>query len=160
GVAAHWRYKNKTYAYDAEAAAAAGGDPLERLRSLVDILEHGGDPDEFLEHAKLEMFADQVFAFTPKGLVIALPQGATPLDFAYAVHRQIGDTCVGAKINGRQRPIRTRIQNGDVVEIIRSGTPAPLPGWEDIVVTGRAKSAIRRLIRKSEQGEFVRIGRA
>jgi GTP pyrophosphokinase/guanosine-3',5'-bis(diphosphate) 3'-pyrophosphohydrolase len=160
GVAAHWRYKNTSYGYDAEAAAAAGGDPLERLRSLVDILEHGGDPDEFLEHAKLEMFADQVFAFTPKGEVIALPGGATPLDFAYAVHTQIGDTCVGAKINGRQRPLRTRIQNGDVVEIIRSGTPAPLPGWEDIAVTGRARSAIRRLIRKSEHGEFARIGRA
>jgi GTP pyrophosphokinase/guanosine-3',5'-bis(diphosphate) 3'-pyrophosphohydrolase len=160
GVAAHWRYKNTSYGYDAEAAAAAGGDPLERLRSLVDILEHGGDPDEFLEHAKLEMFADQVFAFTPKGDVIALPQGATPLDFAYAVHTQVGDTCVGAKVNGRQRPLRTRIQNGDVVEIIRSGTPAPLPGWEDIAVTGRARSAIRRLIRKSEHGEFARIGRA
>ena len=160
GVAAHWRYKQASYGYDAEAAAAAGGDPLERLRALVDILEYGGDPDEFLEHAKLEMFTDQVFAFTPKGDVIALPQGATPLDFAYAVHTQIGDTCIGARINGRHRPVRTRIQNGDVVEIIRSGAPAPLPGWEDIAVTGRARSAIRRLIRKSEHGEFVRIGRA
>jgi GTP pyrophosphokinase/guanosine-3',5'-bis(diphosphate) 3'-pyrophosphohydrolase len=106
------------------------------------------------------MFADQVFCFTPKGLVIALPQGATPLDFAYAVHTKIGDTCLGAKINGRRQPLRTRLRNGDVVEILRSGTPAPLPGWEDIVVTGRARSAIRRLIRKSETGEFARIGRA
>jgi len=160
GVAAHWRYKNQSYGYDAEAAAAAGGDPLGRLRSLVEILEHGGDPDEFLEHAKLEMFSDQVFAFTPKGKVIALPQGATPLDFAYSVHTQVGDTCVGAKINGRQRPMRTQIQNGDVVEIIRSGAPEPMPGWEDMAVTGRARSAIRRLIRKSQTGEFMRIGRA
>jgi GTP pyrophosphokinase/guanosine-3',5'-bis(diphosphate) 3'-pyrophosphohydrolase len=160
GVAAHWRYKNTSYGYDPEAAAASGVDPLERLRALVDILEAGGDPDEFLEHAKLEMFADQVFAFTPKGDVIGLPQGATPLDFAYAVHTKIGDTCVGAKINGRRQPLRTRIKNGDVVEIIRSGTPAPLPGWEDIAVTGKARSAIRRLIRKSETSEFARIGRA
>jgi GTP pyrophosphokinase/guanosine-3',5'-bis(diphosphate) 3'-pyrophosphohydrolase len=159
GVAAHWRYKNESYGYDAEAAAEAGGDPLSRLRSLVDILEHGGDPDEFLEHAKLEMFTDQVFAFTPKGDVIALPQGATPLDFAYAVHTDVGDTCVGARINGRRMPVRTRLQNGDVVEIIRSGMPSPMPGWEDIAVTGRARSAIRRLVRKSEQDEFVRIGR-
>lgn len=160
GVAAHWRYKNKSYGYDPEAAALAGGDPLGRLRSLVEILEHGGDPDEFLEHAKLEMFADQVFAFTPKGDVIALPAGATPLDFAYAVHTQVGDTCAGAKINGRQRPLRTQIKNGDVVEIIRSGAPEPLPGWEDLAVTGRARSAIRRLIRKSERSEFIKIGRA
>lgn len=160
GVAAHWRYKNQVYAYDPDAAAAAGGDPFARLRPLVEILEHGGDPEEFLEHAKLEMFSDQVFAFTPKGAVIALPQGATPLDFAYAVHTDVGDSCIGAKINGRQRPLRTALQNGDVVEIIRSGSPAPLPGWEEIAVTGRARSAIRRLIRKSQREEFGRIGRA
>lgn len=160
GVAAHWKYKDKSYSYDADAARRAGGDPLERLRGLVELLEHGATPEEFLEHAKLEMFSDQVFAFTPRGEVISLPSQATPLDFAYAVHTDIGDTCVGAKINGRQRPLRTQLANGDVVEIIRAATPAPMPGWEDLAVTGRARSAIRRLIRRSERGEFMRIGRA
>ncbi len=160
GVAAHWRYKNRSYGYDAEAARAEGVDPLARLSNLVEILENGGDPEEFLEHAKLEMFTDQVFAFTPKGRVVPLPQGATPLDFAYAVHTQIGDTCVGAKINGRTRPLRTPLENGDVVDIIRAAAPAPVPGWEEIAITGRARSAIRKLIRKSHQGEFARIGRA
>ncbi len=160
GVAAHWRYKNHHYAYDSEAAEAAGGDPFERLRPLVEILEHGGDPDEFLEHAKLEMFSDQVFAFTPKGDLIALPFGATPLDFAYAVHTRVGDTCVGAFINGRERPLRTRLENGDVVDIIRGGASALNPGWEDMVVTGRARSAIRRLIRRSEREEFIRLGKS
>lgn len=161
GVAAHWRYKDATYAYDDDAALEGGrGGPAAQLHSLVEILEHATDPEEFLENAKLEMFADQVFTFTPKGDVIALPAGATPLDFAYAVHTAVGDTCVGAKINGRQRPLRTRLDNGDVVEIIRSGVPAPPPGWEDIAVTGRARSGIRRLIRRAEREEFARVGRA
>ncbi len=160
GVAAHWCYKNNIYGYDAEAARDAGGDPLARLAPLVEILEHGGEPEEFLEHAKLEMFTDQVFAFTPKGRVVPLPQGATPLDFAYAVHTDVGATCVGARINGRARPLRTPLENGDVVEIIRSATPAPVPGWEEIAITGRARSAIRRLIRKSNREEYARIGKA
>ncbi|MCG8443972.1 MAG: RelA/SpoT family protein, partial [Caulobacterales bacterium] len=160
GVAAHWRYKDQSYGYDPEAARAAGVDPLARLRPLVEILEHGGDPDEFLEHAKLEMFSDQVFAFTPKGDVVALPLGATPVDFAYAVHTNVGDTCVGVKINGRQRPLRTQLRNGDVIEIVRSRTPAPPPDWEEIAVTGRARSAIRRLIRRARREELARVGRA
>ena len=90
GVAAHWRYKAGRYGYDPKSAREAGGDPLSRLRAFVEILEQGGDPDEFLEHAKLEMLTDQVYAFTPKGELIALPQGATPLDFAYAVHHRAG----------------------------------------------------------------------
>jgi GTP pyrophosphokinase/guanosine-3',5'-bis(diphosphate) 3'-pyrophosphohydrolase len=160
GVAAHWRYKaGGSYAYDPSAAKAAGGDPLARLRPFVEILEQGGDPDEFLEHAKLEMFADQVYAFTPKGDLIALPLGATTLDFAYAVHTELGHAALGAKVNGRERPLRTAIRNGDVVEIIRGGSRHPHPGWEDLVVTGRARAAIRRLIRESEHEEFKRIGK-
>ena len=96
GVAAHWRYKDKSYGFDPEAAQAAGGrDPLANLRQLVQVLEHGGDSDELLEHAKLEMFLDQVFVFTPKGRLVSLPRGAMPLDFAYAVHTDVGDTGVG-----------------------------------------------------------------
>ena len=159
GVAAHWRYKSGRYAYDPKSAEAAGGDPLARLRPFVEILEQGGDPDEFLEHAKLEMFVDQVYSFTPKGDLIALPSGATPLDFAFAVHTELGYTAVAAKINGRKRPLRTRLTNGDVVEIVKGGVRQPPAGWEDLVITGRARAAIRKLIRSSEEEEFSRIGR-
>ncbi len=159
GVAAHWRYKAGSYAFDPGAAAAAGGDPVERLRPLMEILNQGGDPDEFLEHAKLEMFANEVYAFTPKGDLIALPGGATPLDFAFAVHTELGHTAIGAKINGRERPLRTPLANGDVVQIVKGGERQPPAGWEDLVITGRARAAIRKLIRSSETDEFVRIGK-
>jgi GTP pyrophosphokinase/guanosine-3',5'-bis(diphosphate) 3'-pyrophosphohydrolase len=159
GVAAHWKYKGQSYGYDAESARSAGGDPLERLRPFLEILEQGGDPDEFLEHAKLEMFADQVYCFTPKGELIALPNGATPLDFAYAVHTELGHTCIGAKINGRDRPLRTRLKNGDVVYILRGGLRQPPAGWEELVITGKARAAIRRLIRTTEREEFSGIGK-
>ncbi|SDL97289.1 RelA/SpoT family protein [Maricaulis salignorans] len=159
GVAAHWRYKDSTYRYDPDAAQAAGGDPLERLRPFVEILNQGGDPDEFLEHAKLEMFADQVYCFTPGGDLIALPSGATPLDFAYAVHTELGHTTVAARVNGRERPLRTELHNGDVVQIVKGGVRQPPQGWESLAVTGKARAAIRRLIRESEREEFSRIGK-
>ncbi len=156
GVAAHWHYKDEAYAYDK--TRTGHYDPLQQVRQLVEMLEHGGDADEFLEHVKLEMFADQVFTFTPKSQLIALPQGATILDFAYAVHTKIGDTCIGALINGRERPLRTQLQNGDVVKIIRGGMAEPNPGWENMVVTGKARSALRRLTRQGESQEYQRIG--
>ena len=159
GVAAHWRYKSGHYAYDPVAAREAGGDPLERLRPFAEMLEHGGDPEEFLEHAKLEMFANEVYAFTPKGELIALPGGATPLDFAYAVHTELGHSAIGARINGTDMPLRTRLRNGDSVEIIKGGMRNPPAGWEDLVITGRARAAIRKLIRDTEMEEFVRVGR-
>jgi len=158
GVAAHWAYKNEAYAYDPESAKASGGDPLRRIRPLVEMMEQSGDADEFLEHAKLEMFTDQVFTFTPKGDLIALPRGATPLDFAYAVHTKVGDTCIGAVINGREVPLRTRLNNGDIVKIIRGGQPEAQPDWENMVATGKARSALRRLTRTGEADEFKRIG--
>lgn len=156
GVAAHWRYKNQRYGFDAE---AAGVDPREAVRSLLEIAEHGGDSEEFLEHAKLDLYTDHVFAFTPKGQLIDLPTGATPLDFAYAVHSDVGDTCVGARINGVEKPLRTQLANGDVVEIIRAEEPAPVPGWASLTKTGRAKSAQRRLERQQRHEEFVKLGR-
>lgn len=158
GVAAHWAYKDESYAYDPEKAQESGGDPLKRIRPLVEMMEQSGDADEFLEHAKLEMFADQVFTFTPKGELIALPRRATPIDFAYAVHTDVGDTCIGALINNRERPLRTRLQNGDVVKIIRGGDPEPQADWENIVVTGKARASLRRLTRDREAQEFQRIG--
>ena len=158
GVAAHWAYKDNSYAYDPEMAKASGGDPLRRIRPLVEMMEQSGNADEFLEHAKLEMFTDQVFTFTPKGDLIALPRGATPIDFAYAVHTKVGDTCIGAVINGREVQLRKRLNNGDVVKIIRGGQPEAQQGWENIVVTGKARSALRRLTREGELEEFRRIG--
>jgi guanosine-3',5'-bis(diphosphate) 3'-pyrophosphohydrolase len=159
GVAAHWRYKNEAYGFDEELAASAGLDAREATRSLLEIAEHGGDAKEFLEHAKLEMYSDHVFTFTPKGALIPLPQGASPLDFAYAVHSDIGDRSVGVKINGTERPMRTVLRNGDVVEIITSEKIAPLPGFEALAKTGRAKSAQRRLERAARREEFGKLGR-
>ena len=160
GVAAHWRYKNETYGYDPEAAAAAGAaDPLANLRQLVQVLDQGGDAEDLLEHAKLEMFLDQVFVFTPKGKLITLPSGAMPLDFAYAVHSDVGDTCLGVKINGELRPLRTVLVNGDVVEVVRGVKVQAPADWRSLTVTGRARSAIRRHIRQSEREEFLRLGK-
>ena len=160
GVAAHWRYKDASYGFDAEHQAEQGGrDPLVNLRHLVQVLEHGGDVEELVEHAKLEMFLDQVFVFTPKGKLVSLPRGAMPLDFAYAVHTSVGDTCIGVKINGELKPLRTILTNGDVVEVIRGSKPVVPPDWRSLTVTGRARSAIRRHIRQTEKEEFLRLGR-
>ncbi len=160
GVAAHWRYKGQAYGFDADAAGAGGGrDPLANLRNLVAVLDYGGDAEELVEHAKLEMFVDQVFVFTPKGQLVSLPSGAMPLDFAYAVHTDVGDTTAGVKINGELKPLRTALVNGDVVEVIRGPKPALPPEWRSLTVTGRARSAIRRHIRVTEREEFLRLGR-
>jgi len=158
GVAAHWAYKDESYAYDPDSAQASGGDPLRRIRPLIEMMEQSGDADEFLDNVKLEMFTDQVFTFTPKGDLIALPRGASPIDFAYAVHTKVGDTCIGAIVNGRDVPLRTQLENGDVVKIVRGGTAEPQPGWESIATTGRARQALRRLTREGESEEFRRIG--
>ena len=160
GVAAHWRYKDKSYGFDAEAAQEQGGrDPLINLRHLVQVLEHGGDSEDLVEHAKLEMYLDQVFVFTPKGKLISLPRGAMPLDFAYAVHTDVGDRAIGVKINGELKPLRTPLSNGDVVEVVTGPKPSHPADWRSLTVTGRARSAIRRHIRQGEKEEFVRLGR-
>lgn len=158
GVAAHWTYKNSRYGFDAEAARAVGIDAEAELTAFADMLTHGAEPEEFLEHAKLQMYRDSVFVFTPKGKLVKLPAGSTPLDFAYAVHSEIGDTTVGARINNVERPLRTALENGDVVEILRGPAPAAHANWEGLAVTGRARSAIRRLTRSAERGEFIAIG--
>jgi len=158
GVAAHWKYKNSEYGFDAEAARESGLDAEGELTEFAEMLKHGAEPEEFLEHAKLQMYRDSVFVFSPKGQLVRLPAGATPLDFAYAVHTEIGDTTVGAKINGTERPLRTVLENGDTVEILRGSKPAAQPHWESLAVTGRARSAIRRLTRSAERGEFIAIG--
>jgi GTP pyrophosphokinase len=123
-------------------------------------LEHASDPEEFLENTKMEMYYDQVFCFTPKGNLIALPKGATPVDFAYAVHSDVGHTCVGAKVNGRIVPLRVHLRNGDQVEIIRSKTQVPSASWEKFVVTGKARSEVKRFIRTQQRQEYLNLGRA
>ena len=161
GVAAHWAYKNQSYGFDKEAMEKDGGrDPLQNLRHLVQVIEHGEGGEDWVEHAKLEMYLDQVFVFTPKGALITLPRGGMPLDFAYAVHTEVGDTAVGVKVNGELKPMRTQLQNGDVVEIIRGAKKEPPADWRSLTVTGRARSAIRRHIRSGEREEFVRLGKA
>jgi len=152
GVAAHWSYK--------QGAGKTEGPQYRWLRELLDILDHASGPEEFLEHTKLEMFQDQVFAFTPKGDLIALPRGATAVDFAYAVHSEIGDTCVGVKINGRLVPLRTALGNGDQVEIVTSKAQRPSPTWERFVVTGKARARIRRFIRTQQRTQYLDLGKA
>ena len=155
GVAAHWSYRAGE-----ERASPSDGRQYRWVRELLEILDHVSDPEEFLEHTKLEMFQDQVFCFTPKGGLIALPSGATPVDFAYAVHTDVGDTCVGAKINGKINQLRTVLHNGDQVEIVRSSAGSPSPTWERFAVTGKARSRIRRFVRMKERDEYLRLGRA
>ena len=152
GVAAHWQYKQET--------DPKSGRQYRWMQELLDILEHAANPDDFLEHTKLEMFPDQVFSFTPKGEVIALPAGATAIDFAYAVHSEVGDTCVGAKINGRPMPLRTELENGDQVEIITSPAQTPSPTWENFATTGKARARIRRFIRLRQREEYINLGKS
>uniref|UniRef100_UPI00260CCDB0 RelA/SpoT family protein n=1 Tax=Brevundimonas sp. TaxID=1871086 RepID=UPI00260CCDB0 len=164
GVAAHWAYKNEAYGFDRDAMALEGGrDPLQNLRHLVQVVEsgegHEGNED-WVEHAKLEMYLDQVFVFTPKGQLITLPRGAMPLDFAYAVHTEVGETAVGVKINGELKPMRTQLTNGDVVQIVRGAKREVPADWRSLTVTGRARSAIRRTIRSTEKVEYQKLGRA
>lgn len=154
GVAAHWAYKQGD-----EKAEKVDGKQYRWLRELLDIVESAQKPEEFLDYTRLELFQDQVFCFTPKGDLIALPRGATPVDFAYAVHSKVGDKCVGAKVNGRMMPLRTQLKNGDQVEIVTSKTGKPSPAWERFVISAKARSHIRRFIRLQQRSEYVALGK-
>ncbi|MGJ8582563.1 MAG: RelA/SpoT family protein [Marinosulfonomonas sp.] len=154
GVAAHWSYRD-----GAPASNPFAADPTKWVTSLTERLESAEDHDEFLEHVKLEMYSDQVFCFTPKGDVVKLPRGATPLDYGYAIHTRIGDSCVGAKVDGIRVPLWTRLKNGQSIEIITAEGQRPQPSWIDIVVTGRAKAAIRRSLRNEDRERFIKLGR-
>jgi GTP pyrophosphokinase len=161
GIAAHWRYKDASAQATSKVIEITNSDnydPYAWARNAVEMLQQGDDASEFLEHAKMELFQDQVFCFTPKGRVIALPQGATPIDFAYALHTDIGESCVGARINGLTRPLRTPLRNGDIVRVLRSEN-APIPeNWESMVVTGRARSGIRRRVKALKRAEQLKLG--
>ena len=152
GVAAHWAYREGV-----RAANPFAVDPAKWIANLNDRLSAEED-DAFMENVKLEMYTDQVFCFTPKGDVIQLPRGATPLDYAYAIHTRIGHSCVSAKVDGIRVPLWTRLKNGQSVEIITAEGQRPQSSWIDIVTTGRAKAAIRRSLREEDRGRFVKLG--
>lgn len=158
GVAAHSIYKDGVSKNGAAREVSSETSAYAWLRRTIEQLAEGDNPEDFLENTKLELFQDQVFCFTPKGMVIALPRGATPIDFAYAVHTDVGDSCVGAKVNGRIMPLMTELKNGDEVEIIRSKAQVPPAAWESIVVTGKARSAIRRATKNAIRKQYSGLG--
>ena len=149
GFAAHWAYKQAD-----KPDGQAGW-----LRDLIEILETSQDAEDILENTRMAMYQDRIFAFTPKGALHQLPKGSTVVDFAYAVHTDLGDKTVGAKINGRHVPLRTQLNNGDMVEILKSKAQEPQPTWLNFVTTGKARAAIRRHVRHRERDELVAIGR-
>jgi GTP pyrophosphokinase len=160
GVAAHWAYKEK-------GRDGKGGEALSKkdaasfgwLRQLVEFQKDVADPREFLETVKVDLFSDEVFVFTPKGAVKSLPRGATPVDFAYTIHSEIGEQCVGAKVNGKLVPLRYKLKNGDTVEILTSPHSHPSKDWLTFVKTSRAQARIRQFIRQAEHRRSIEIGR-
>src|SRR5262245_39711015 len=162
GIAAHAFYRdilNAEKALNGKPVPADESNAYRWLRHLIEMLAEGDSPKEFLEHTKLELFQDQVFCFTPKGDLIALPKGATPIDFAYAVHTKLGDSCVGCRINGRHASLMSELDNGDEVDIIRSKAQVPPAAWEGFAVTGKARSAIRRATRNAVRKQYAGLGR-
>ncbi len=151
GVAAHWIYKDKLKVKD--------GKQYKWIRQILDILDQSREPEEFLEYTKLQMYNDQVFVFSPKGDLIALPIGAMPLDFAFSLHTDIGSNCIGVKINNSIKPLSTKLKNGDQVEILCGNKISILPSWLNLSSTGKAKACIKRFIHNKEDDEFVKLGK-
>ncbi len=159
GIAAHPLYKDGA-TEEERAALSKDSRAYEWLRRTIEIIAEGDSPEEFLEHTKLELFHDQVFCFTPKGRLIAMPRGATPIDFAYEIHTNVGNSCVGCKINGSTAPLVSELRNGDEVEIIRAeGQTQPPAAWESLVRTGKARAAIRRATRAAVRAQYAGLGR-
>ncbi len=152
GIAAHWMYKSKESAHDAQQLGAMW------LKSLIDIQDETRDPAEFLEHVKIDLAPDSVYVFTPKSRILALPRGATPVDFAYAIHSDVGDHCVAAQVNGEAVALSTELRSGDVVEVTTSPSAKPNPAWLNFVSTGRARSKIRHFLKTLEQEESYLMG--
>jgi GTP pyrophosphokinase/guanosine-3',5'-bis(diphosphate) 3'-pyrophosphohydrolase len=153
GIAAHWLYKAHGAAgTDAQALGAMW------LQSLMDIHDETRDSAEFLEHVKIDLFPESVYVFTPMSKILALPRGATPVDFAYAIHSDVGDHCTGAKVNGESVALRTELRSGDVVEVMTAPSARPNPGWLNFVRTGRARSKIRHYLKNMEGEESLRLG--
>jgi RelA/SpoT family (p)ppGpp synthetase len=153
GVASHWMYKD-----DSDRLSELQKQTHQWLQSLLEIQHQSGDPQEFLEHVKVDLFPDEVYVFTPKGKILSLPRGATAVDFAYAVHTDIGNRCVAAKVNGELVPLRTELRNGDRVEIITASHAKPNPGWLQYVRTGKARSNIRHFLKTMQYEESASLG--
>jgi len=161
GVAAHWKYK------ESKLGTSEDDESLDELRKTVEKLllplvedtQANDDSEDFIESLKLDLFPKDVYAFTPMGKVIQLPRGATPIDFAYAIHSEVGDACTGAKINGRIVPIKTELQNGDVVEIMTTSNSKPSRDWLNYVVTSKAKNRIRHFISDQQRADSIDLGR-
>ncbi|UJR85996.1 RelA/SpoT family protein [Sandaracinus amylolyticus] len=154
GIAAHWKYKDKSGGPDAKDAARFAW-----LRQLMEFQQEVADPAEFLDSVKVDLFADEVYVFTPKGQLKVFPRGATPIDFAYSVHSEVGDHCAGSRVNGAIVPLRYTLHNGDTVEIITSPQQHPSKDWLDFVQTGRARSRIRTYIRSEERRRSIKLGK-
>ncbi|MBT4108838.1 MAG: bifunctional (p)ppGpp synthetase/guanosine-3',5'-bis(diphosphate) 3'-pyrophosphohydrolase, partial [Pelagibacterales bacterium] len=155
GVAAHWYYKEK-----ASMPIKLNKVSLNLFKEFSEIIGNSSGAADLLSHTKMEMYSDQVFCFTPKGEVITMPKSATPIDFAFAVHSQLGETCVGCKINGRSAPLQTILSNGDQVEILRINGQSPKPIWLNYAVTGKARSYINKFIRENDKIEFIKLGKS
>jgi RelA/SpoT family (p)ppGpp synthetase len=153
GVASHWMYKD-----DADRLSELQKQTHRWLQSLLEIQHQSGDPQEFLEHVKVDLFPDEVYVFTPKGRILSLPRGATAVDFSYAVHTDIGNRCVAAKVNGELVPLRIELRNGDRVEIITASHAKPNPGWLQYVRTGKARSNIRHFLKTMQYEESAGLG--
>ncbi len=156
GIAAHWIYKAKGLGGNSAQEAQRLGTLW--LQSLLDIQDETRDAHEFLEHVKIDLFPDAVYVFTPKSRILALPRGATPVDFAYAIHSDVGDRCVAARINGEPAALRTELRSGDVVEILSAPNARPNPAWLNFVRTGRARSKIRHFLKTLESEESQDLG--
>ena len=153
GIAAHWKYK--------EGRVGAGRDEqyFLWLRQLLEWQQEVRDPQEFLQNLKIELYPEEVYIFTPKGEVKALPRDATPVDFAYAIHTDVGHQCVGARVNGKMVPLRTRLRNGDIVEIVTTPGHKPSRDWLNFVVTSRARNKIKHFIHAEEKARSIELGR-
>jgi GTP pyrophosphokinase len=153
GIAAHWKYK--------EGRVGAGRDEqyFQWLRQLLEWQQEVRDPQEFLNNLKIDLYPEEVYTFTPRGQVKVLPRGSTPVDFAYAIHTDVGHQCVGSRVNGRMMPLRTRLKNGDIIEIVTNPSHKPSRDWLNFVATSRARSKIRHLIQSEEKTRAVELGR-
>ena len=153
GVAAHWKYKNPKDVKEKDKKE------YQWLHDLVEIIEQANKPEEIIKDTKMQLFRNNVYAFSPKGDIYELPANSTPIDFAYTIHSDIGDTCIGAKINGRLQPLKIKINNGDQVEIITSKNSSPSPLWERFAVTNRVKTRIRKFVRSQKKEEYLKLGK-
>ena len=153
GIAAHWKYK------EGRVGDQRDDRYFQWMRQLLESQQEVNDPQEFIQNLKVELYPEEVYIFTPKGLVKALPRGATPIDFAYAIHTDLGHQCVGARVNGKMVPLRTRLKNGDIIEIVRQAGHRPSRDWLNFVATSRARSKIKHLIHAAEKTRAVELGR-